>query len=54
MVRIQAGADYITGFLKQAFTTPKGIQEDVFCYMLATLAEVAVANVQRKIIQKTF
>ena len=44
IVRIQAAADYITGFLKQAFTTPNGIQGDAFCYMLATMAGVAVAN----------
>ena len=48
MIRIQAASDYITGFLKQSFTTDKGIQGDMWCYLLATMTGIAAAKASKE------
>lgn len=48
VVRIQAAAEYMAGFLKRAYTSEKGTSGDMWCFMVATMAGISVAEAAKE------
>lgn len=43
-VKVQAAADFLSGFLSNAYKTPQGIRGDHLCYTLSCLTGIAVGQ----------
>lgn len=48
VIRVRAASDYIVGTIRKTVTTKNGLPGDLFCYMIAALTGLCVADTAKK------